>query len=65
MDSSKVFEKGGLCVTLYVVRVPTEEQEQARSLRRQRETLAKERTRLQNVGTSSGLYHGVDVSPNW
>ena len=50
---------------LCVVRVPTEEQEQARSLSRQRETLAKERKRLQNVGTSSGLYHGVDVPSNW
>jgi len=50
---------------LCVVRVPTEEQEQARSLSRQRETLAKERKRLQNVGTSSGLYHGVDVPANW
>ena len=50
---------------LCVVRVPTEEQEQARALSRQRETLAKERKRLQNVGTSSGLYHGVDVPANW
>jgi transposase len=50
---------------LCVVRVPTEEQEQARGLSRQRETLAKERKRLQNVGTSSGLYHGVDVPANW
>ena len=50
---------------LCVVRVPTEEQEQERSLSRQRETLAKERKRLQNVGTSSGLYHGVEVPANW
>jgi len=50
---------------LCVVRVPSEEQEQARALSRQRETLAKERKRLQNVGTSSGLYHGVDVPANW
>ena len=50
---------------LCVVNVPTEEQEQERSLSRQRETLAKERKRLQNVGTSSGLYHGVEVPANW
>ena len=50
---------------LCVVRVPSLEQEQERSLSRQRETLAKERKRLQNVGTSSGLYHGVDVPSNW
>ena len=49
---------------LCVVRVPSLEQEQERSLSRQRETLAKERKRLQNVGTSSGLYHGVDVPSN-
>jgi hypothetical protein len=50
---------------LCVVRVPSLEQEQERSLSRQRETLAKERKCLQNVGTSSGLYHGVEVPPNW
>lgn len=50
---------------LCVVRVPTEEQEQQRSLSRQRETLAKERKRLQNWGTSSGLYNGVEVPANW
>lgn len=50
---------------LCVVSVPTLEQEQARALSRQRETLAKERKRLQNVGTSAGLYHGVDVPANW
>ena len=50
---------------LCVVRVPSLEQEQERSLSRQRETLAKERKRLQNVGTSSGLYHGVEVPSNW
>ena len=48
-----------------MVRVPTEEQEQSRALSHQRETLAKERKRLQNVGTSAGLYHGVDVPANW
>jgi transposase len=48
-----------------VVRVPTLEQERERALSRQRETLAKERKRLQNVGTSAGLYLGCDVPANW
>lgn len=50
---------------LCVVRVPTPEQERERALSRQRETLAKERKRLQNVGTSAGLFHGCDVPANW
>jgi hypothetical protein len=50
---------------LCVVRVLSLEQEQERALSRQRETLAKEHKRLQNVGTSSGLYHGVEVPANW
>lgn len=50
---------------LCVVHVPTPEQERERALSRQRETLAKERKRLQNVGTSAGLFHGCDVPANW
>lgn len=50
---------------LCVVRVPTEQQERDRSLNRQRETLARELRRLQNVGTSNGLYYGIDLDANW
>jgi len=47
------------------VRIPSEAEERARSLSRQRETLAKERKRLQNVGTSAGRYYGVELPANW
>lgn len=50
---------------LCVVHVPTLEEERQRALSRQRETLAKERKRLQNVGTSAGRYHGCEVPGNW
>ena len=50
---------------LSVVRVPTPQQERERSLSRQRETLSKELQRLQNVGTSNGLYYGIEVEANW
>lgn len=50
---------------LTTVSVPTPEQERQRALSRQRDTLAKEKKRLQNVGTSAGLYHGVDLQPDW
>ena len=50
---------------LTVVRAPSLEQERERALSRQRDTLAKERKRLQNVGTSAALYHGVDLQPDW
>ena len=48
-----------------MVRVPTKQQEQERSLSRQRETLAKELKRLQNVGTSNGLYYGIELKSTW
>ena len=50
---------------LCVVRVPSLEEERQRALSRQRETLAKERKRLQNVGTSAGRYHGCEIPANW
>jgi len=50
---------------LCVVRVPTKQEEQQRSLSRQRETLAKELKRLQNVGTSNGLYYDIELDANW
>jgi len=50
---------------LSVVRVPTEEQERSRSLSRQRETLAKEQKRLQNIGVSNGRYYGIELKMSW
>jgi transposase len=47
------------------VRVPSESEERERSLSRQRDTLAKERKRLQNVGTSAGRYYGVELPADW
>jgi len=50
---------------LTAVRVPTEAKERERSLSRQRDTLAKERKRLQNLGTSTGRYYGIEIPSNW
>ena len=50
---------------LSIVRVPTEEQERSRSLSRQRDTLAKEQKRLQNVGVSNGRYYGFELPMSW
>lgn len=50
---------------LCVVRVPSPQEERERSLSRQRETLAKELLRLQNVGTSNGLYYGIELEADW
>ncbi len=50
---------------LGVVNVPTRQEEQERSLSRQRDTLAKERKRLQNIGTSNGRYYGIEIEPTW
>lgn len=50
---------------LCVVRVPSEEEERERSLSRLRQTLAKEKQRLQNWGTSQGRYYGVSLPGNW
>lgn len=47
------------------VRVPSEEEERQRSLSRQRDILAKERKRIQNIGTSSGRYYGIELPANW
>ena len=65
IDKTLILLLPWLVMTEHCVGVPTEEQEQARGLSLQRETLTKERKHLQNVGTSSGLYYGVDVPPNW
>ena len=61
LDRYLAGNKNALCV----VRVPTKQQEQERSLSRQRETLAKELKRLQNVGTSNGLYYGIELKSTW
>ena len=50
---------------LSIVRVPTEQEERARSLSRQRETLSKERKRLQNVGISNARYYGFELKMSW
>jgi len=50
---------------LSVVRVPTQEQERSRSLSRQRDTLAKELKRLQNVGISNARYYGFELKMTW
>lgn len=47
------------------VRVPSEEEERKRGLSRQREVLANERKRLQNIGTSAGRYYGVEIPATW
>jgi transposase len=46
-----------------VVRVPTEAQEQARSLARQRESLQQEKQRLAAQGRSHALYYGHRLQP--
>jgi transposase len=61
LDRYLAGNKEALCV----VRVPTPQQERERSLSRQRETLAKELQRLQNVGTSNGLYNGIELASKW
>ena len=48
-----------------MVRVPTEELERSRSLSRQREILAKEQKRLQNVCISNERYHGMEMQMSW
>ena len=61
LDRYLAGNKKALCV----VRVTTPQEEQERSLSRQRETLAKELKRLQNVGTSNGLYYGIELEASW
>ena len=50
---------------LSVVGVPSEEQERSRSLSRQRETLAKEQKRMQNLGVSNARYYGIELPMSW
>lgn len=50
---------------LAVVRVPTEAQEQARSVSRLREQLRQHRQRLEAQGRSALLYHGQSVRGRW
>lgn len=50
---------------LVPVRVPSEQEERGRSLSRQRDALAKERKRLQNIGTSHGRYYGIELPAQW
>jgi len=48
-----------------VVRVPTEAEEQKRSLSRQRETLQQEKQRLAAQGRSHALYYGGHLQGEW
>jgi len=48
-----------------VVRVPSPEQEQARSLSRQRESFQRERQRLAAQGRSHALYYGEHLQGEW
>ncbi len=48
-----------------VVRVPTAEQEQARSISRQRESFQCEKQRLAAQGRSHGLYYGEHIQGEW
>jgi transposase len=50
---------------LSVVRVPTPEQEQQRSLGRQREALARQLQRLAAMGRGHGLYYGERLTGQW
>jgi transposase len=50
---------------LCVVRVPTPEQEQARSVSRQRESFQRERQRLAAQGRSHALYYGEHIQGEW
>ncbi len=48
-----------------VVRVPTPQQEQARSISRQRESFQRERQRLAAQGCSHALYYGEHLAGEW
>jgi transposase len=48
-----------------VVRVPTPEQEQARSVSRQRESFQREKQRLAAQGRSHALYYGARLQGEW
>ena len=51
--------------TFCVVRVPTEAQEQERSISRQRESFQRERQRLAARGRSHALYYGAHLRGEW
>jgi len=50
---------------LAIVRVPTEEEEQARAIHRQREQLVKARKQLEAQGRSLMVNHGLEPVQNW
>ena len=50
---------------LTVIRVPTEQEEQSRSVTRQRAQLQAERERLTAQGLSAARYYGHDLPPEW
>ncbi len=50
---------------LTVVRVPSEQEEQGRSLGRLREKLSRELKRLANSGQSTALYYGHTIESTW
>ena len=50
---------------LAVVRVPTEAEEAARALARQRQSLQRERVRLTLQGKSAALLHGQRLPQDW
>jgi transposase len=50
---------------LAVVRVPTEEEEQARAIHRQREQLVKARKQLEAQGRSLMVNHGIEPVKSW
>src|SRR5712692_8805017 len=50
---------------LAIVRVPSEEEEQARALHRQREQLVKARKQLEAQGRSLMVNHGLEPVQNW
>jgi len=56
---------GGNQDSFCVVRVPTEAQEQERSLSRQRESFQKEKQRLAAQGRSHALYYGHHLQGEW
>jgi transposase len=56
---------GGNHDTFCVVRVPTAEEEQARSVSRQRESFQRERQRLAAQGRSHALYYGEHLQGEW
>lgn len=56
---------GGNREAFCVVRVPTEAEEQKRSLSRQRESLQRDRQRLAAQGRSHALYYGGHLAGEW